>query len=140
MGSLTDEIFVETDLFEHRTVQSHFINDCCFGEDFAAWIKHEAVPLAVEGFKFSEPIQEDYGWGLVASRGGEDFWIAFSYMGDGPQEEPARWTISISYETGLDLLKYMFPRPDQVSFRLLRDHVWRAIRANSSLTVIAGGR
>jgi hypothetical protein len=27
---------VETDLFEHREVKPHFINPCCFGEDFAA--------------------------------------------------------------------------------------------------------
>ena len=26
---------VETDLFEHRQVKPHFINDCCFGEDLS---------------------------------------------------------------------------------------------------------
>jgi hypothetical protein len=28
-------ITVETDMFEHREVKSHFINPCCFGEDLA---------------------------------------------------------------------------------------------------------
>jgi hypothetical protein len=40
----------------------HFINPCCFGEDFAAWLKQELAPLAAHGFDFSEPMQEDYGW------------------------------------------------------------------------------
>ena len=38
-GMSTD--MVETDLFEHREVKPHFINPCCFGEDFASWLKQE---------------------------------------------------------------------------------------------------
>jgi len=83
---LIDEISVETDIFEHREVKLQFINLCCFGEDFAAWLKQELLRVAGLGFEFSEPIQEDYGWGLWASRAKERFWIALSYVGDGPQD------------------------------------------------------
>jgi hypothetical protein len=48
---------VETDLFEHRAIKRLFINDCCFGEDFAAWLRQRLADLA--GFKLSAPIQED---------------------------------------------------------------------------------
>src|SRR5262249_30425150 len=34
---MPNPIIIETDLFEHREVKPHFINPCCFGEDFAAW-------------------------------------------------------------------------------------------------------
>lgn len=44
---------VETDLFNHREVKPNFINDCCFGEDFAAWLRGRISNLP--GFEFSEP-------------------------------------------------------------------------------------
>src|SRR5437870_128952 len=50
-------ITVETEMFEHREVKPHFINPCCFGEDFAAWLKKEISPLTDSGFILSEPIQ-----------------------------------------------------------------------------------
>src|SRR5215475_11247224 len=86
-------IRVETDVFEHREVKPHFINPCCFGEDFATWLKQELSRFPELGVELSEPIQEDYGWGLWASRGKDQFWIALSYVGDGPQEPPPQWVI-----------------------------------------------
>ncbi len=71
-------ITVETDLFEHREVKPHFINPCCFGEDFAGWLKERLSPLVDSGFSFSDPIQEDYGWGFWARRRKDPFWIALS--------------------------------------------------------------
>src|SRR5208282_960170 len=101
---LIDEISVETDIFEHREVKLQFINLCCFGEDLAAWLKQELLRVAGLGFEFSEPIQEDYGWGLWASRAKERFWIALSYVGDGPHDTPAQWIISVSNDSGLNLV------------------------------------
>jgi hypothetical protein len=69
---MRDDIMIETDLFEHRKVKPHFINPCCFGEDFAAWLRDKLLPLEEEGFDFAEPIQEDYGWGFWASHGRDD--------------------------------------------------------------------
>ncbi|HYX67548.1 MAG TPA: hypothetical protein VE825_00325, partial [Terriglobales bacterium] len=57
-------ITVETDIFEHRHVKPHFINPCCFGEDFAAWLREQLSTLSSSGFVFSDPAQEDYGWGF----------------------------------------------------------------------------
>src|SRR5688572_18393598 len=52
-----ESISVETELFEHREVKPHFINPCCFGEDFARWLRGELADLAASGFELSEPIQ-----------------------------------------------------------------------------------
>jgi len=48
---MDDEITVETDLFEHREVKPHFINPCCFGEDFVAWLLTELAPLIAGGLR-----------------------------------------------------------------------------------------
>jgi hypothetical protein len=82
INNIDDAITIETDLFAHRQVKTHFINPCCFGEDFAQWLKDELAPLAHEGFTFSDSIQEDYGWG---------FWVWHGKIASGwPSLMPAR--------------------------------------------------
>jgi len=131
-----ERFMVETDLFEHRAVKPHFINPCCFGEDFAAWLKQELSRFPELGVEVSEPIQEDYGWGLWASRGKDSFWIALSYVGDGPQEPPAQWVISVTYDPGLNLAKRLFHRPDQRVLSELRDRVRQILTSNSAIRTI----
>jgi len=139
-SSINASITVETDLFEHREVKPHFINPCCFGEDFAAWLRQELAPLAKDGFEISEPIQEDYGWGFWVSHGKDPFWIALGYTGDGPQEAPAQWVISVDYDAGLNPVKRLFHKPDSRVFEDLRECVWRAIAANAAITVVESDR
>jgi hypothetical protein len=133
---LTDSITVETDRFEHREVKPHFINPCCFGEDFAAWLRQEILRLGDLDFNLSEIIQEDYGWGFWASRGKDRFWVALSYVGDGPQETPAQWVISVNYDPGLNLVKRLLHRADLLAFGRLRDCVWRIVTSNDEIKTI----
>src|SRR5688572_4211206 len=112
---MEDRIIVETDLFEHREVKPHFINHCCFGEDFAAWLLLEIAPLTGDSFEFSPPVQEDYGWGFSAQHGKDRFWVALSYVGDGPTEEPAQFVVSVNAS------KRLFRSVDANAFALLRD-------------------
>jgi hypothetical protein len=129
-------ITVETDVFEHRQVKPHFINPCCFGEDFAAWLKREISNLENSGFKFSAPIQEDYGWGIWAWHGKDQFWIAISYVGDGPQEPPAQWVVSINPDHGLNLLKRLLHGADKQAFQQLSDGVREAIVSNPAIRIV----
>ena len=131
-----DAITVETDMFEHREVKPHFINSCCFGEDFAVWLTGELSPLGREGFACSEPIQEDYGWGFWASHGKDRYWIALSYVGEGPQEEPAQWIVSVNYSSGMNPIKRLVHRPNNGAFSVLRDRIWRSISSNGALKII----
>ena len=133
MGNL---ITVETDLFEHREVKPHFINPCCFGEDFGAWLKHQLSPLSDSGFSFSDPIQEDYGWGIWAGREKDRFWVAISYVGNGPQEAPAQWVISVDYDPGLNLIKRLFHKPDRQALEQLREQVWKAVTSNTAIRTV----
>ena len=131
---------VETDLFEHREVKPHFINPCCFGEDFARWLRRELADTAAFGFELSEPIQEDYGWGFWADRQADRFWIALSYCGDGPAEGPAEWVVSVGYDPGLSLLKRLFHKPDAEALERLRARVWQTLRSTSGIRVLDAGR
>jgi hypothetical protein len=131
-----DEVTIETDLFEHREVKPHFINPCCFGEDFAFWLREKLTPLTANGFLFAEPIQEDYGWGFWAAHPNGRFWIAFSYVGEGPQEEPAQWVVSINSGAGLNLIKRVFYNSHQQTFTALRDRIWQQLKSNTEIKTI----
>jgi hypothetical protein len=135
-GPADSSIVIETDLFEHREVKQHFINPCCFGEDFAAWLKRELLRCADLGLEFSEPIQEDYGWGFWATHGKDRIWIALSYAGDGPQEPPAQWVVSIEHDPGLNLLKRLFHKPDQGTLARLRERIRRILESNAAIKLV----
>ena len=125
-------IGVETDLFEHRKVQPHFINPCCFGEDFAAWLIGGLSGLP--GFLTSAPIQEDDGWGFWATCGEHRFWVALSYVGDGPQEAPAQWMISADAALGW---RRLFRKPDTQSLTLLRDRIRQLLASDSAIRLLS---
>jgi hypothetical protein len=133
---MDEMITVETDLFEHRQVKPDFINPCCFGEDFAAWLKEQLLPVVGSGFNFSKIIQEDYGWGFWIWHGKDPFWVALSYVGDGPQEPPAQWVISVNYDPGLNLIKRLFHRPDRLVLQNLRDHVRETVTSNMAIRIV----
>jgi hypothetical protein len=133
---MDDSITVETDLFEHREVKPHFINPCCFGEDFTVWLKAKILFLEDSSFAFSDIIQEDYGWGFWGTHGKDRFWVAFSYVGDGPQEEPAQWVISVAYDPGLNLFLRFFHNPNAQAFAQLRDRIWHIIRSTESIRTV----
>jgi len=137
---MDETITVETDQFEHREVKPHFINPCCFGEDFAAWLKEKISPLLDSGFNLSKIIQEDYGWGFWAWHGSDPFWVAISYVGDGPQEPPAQWVISINYHPGLNLIKRVFHKPDREVLQNLRDHVRQDVTSNTAIRIVPAPR
>lgn len=129
-------ITVETEMFDHREVKPHFINPCCFGEDFATWLKTEMTPLGDSGFVLSKVIQEDYGWGFWARHGKDPFWVTISYVGDGPQETAAQWVISVDYDPGLNLIKRLFHRPDQQALEQLQNHVLQAVTSKTAIKIV----
>lgn len=129
-------IRIETDRFEHREVKAHFINPCCFGEDFAAWLLQALSPLAASGFRFSEAIQEDYGWGFRAHHGKESFWIALSYVGDGPTEEPAEWVVTVAPERRWNIFGRLTGKSDAVAFGALRDQVRGSIEGCGDFKIL----
>jgi hypothetical protein len=133
-------ITVETDMFEHSEVQPHFINPHCFGEDFAGWLIRQLSPLSNFGFTFFDPIQEDYGWGFWVFREKDRFWVAISYVGNGPQEGPVQWVISVNYDAGLNLIKRLFHTPDRQTLDQLKEYVMKAVTSNTAIRIVTTPR
>jgi hypothetical protein len=133
-----ESVTVATDLFDHREVKPHFINPCCFGEDFAAWLRDQLGDLAAAGFEISEPIQEDYGWGFWVTGGRDPVWVALSFCscGEGPTEEPGEWVVSVGYDPGLNPLRRLLHRPDAAAIARVRDRVWKALRSTPGIRVL----
>jgi hypothetical protein len=137
MAALPDDtIAIRTDLFEHSEVRPHFINDCCFGEDFAQWLRHALAHLTAAGFGFSDPVQEDYGWGLHARHGGDTFRIALSYGHDGPIAGPAEWIVSVNRDDGLNILRKLWRRSDATVLSVLRGAVRDALGTNPGIEIL----
>lgn len=109
------------------------MNPCCFGEDFATWLKHELGRFTDLRFELSEPIQEDYGWGFWAKRSKDRFWVALSYVGDGPQEAPAQWVVSVVRDQSI---KNIFHKPDSQALEELRARVREILASNPTIKTV----
>lgn len=129
---MENRLAIRTDLFEHREVKAHFINPCCFGEDFAVWLGQQLRSL--EDTITSGPIQEDYGWGVWARCAGTRFWIALSYVGNGPQEEPPEWVLTIC-GPGF-FARLLHADESRRNFRRLRDFIWSTLALNPAINVL----
>jgi hypothetical protein len=70
---------LRTDVFEARESKPHFVNERCFGEDFAAWL-HDR--LLEHGSAPSDPIQDDWGWALLFSAADHTFLVSVGIMDD----------------------------------------------------------
>jgi len=136
-----ETILVHTKLFNYTEVKEHFINEGCFGEDFAGWLKGALSSLAREGFSLSEIIQEDYGWGLWIERERSKYWLAVSYAPEGlfdedyPTDAEGDWYVHLNYDPGLNLISRLFHKPNAATFELVRDHLLATLRAREGITI-----
>ena len=124
---------VETDLFGHHEVKPHFINDCCFGEDFAEWLRQRLANSV--GLELSDPIQEDYGWGLWVTQGNDRFWIALSYVGEGPTETPAQWVISMARPTSFNIRR-LFSKSDLTTMEALQTRIRQELELTDGIRIL----
>lgn len=129
---------VKTRRFNYTEVKPHFINPCRFGEDFAAWLASELAPLAAQSFQISQPIQEDYGWGLWAARGKSRIWIALSSLQDGEEgADPSaegEWVVSVQQEFGINPLAWLLGGKDPFATNLVAETVRSVLERASDIT------
>ena len=65
-------LFFETDKLNLTKEGEHFINPCCFGEDFANWLKPE---LEKNDILVSDIYQEDWGWEIACLDGEQGYYL-----------------------------------------------------------------
>jgi hypothetical protein len=133
-GNLRASIELETGVFNFKEIKENFINDVCFGEDFAMWLRNSLVDEKLD-FELSELIQEDYGWGFWAEKNKDSFWIAVGCEG-ATKVDTAFWHVFISYDPALSITKRLFHKPNQQKFIDLVDAVHRQLKTNSAISVI----
>jgi hypothetical protein len=103
---------VTTDRFEVTTPGPNFINPRCFGEDFAGWLRDR---LADSGWKISEPIQEDWGWVLLATVGNDTFTLGIGVLDESIGQLPAVWRVDVSHEKWVNPIRKWFKQPPKES-------------------------
>lgn len=109
------QLTAHTRRFNFTEVRPNFINPCCFGEDFAEWMRSGLAASLPPDAEISAPIQEDYGWGLQVARGKDTCWIALSAVADdaeGDASAAGEWVVTVTHDPGLNLVRRFFHRPD----------------------------
>ena len=89
---------LQTELFEGTTPGPHFIDERCFGEDFAAWLSEH---LKRRGLTPSPPIQEDWGWAV----------LSVGIMDESIGKIPSEWKVGIEFERPLNGLRSWYRAP-----------------------------
>ncbi len=109
MNEIRNRVTFVTALFNATEVRDYFINDCCFGDDCAAWLidkLRSQSDLQVE----AEPVQEDWGWCFGAMVGQRDFLIGVGLCED--DDVPNRWLVFIDSQLG-SVRRMLFGQADQ---------------------------
>ena len=132
---MDDAITIETDMFEHREVKPHFINPCCFGEDFALWLKRELSPLADDGFSFQSPFKRTTagvsGPGMGKTLSG---WPCLMPV-TAPKYSCAMGGFC-QLRCWAELYQTPVHKPDSQTFAQLRNRVWQSVNSNNAISLI----
>lgn len=82
--------FFETDKFNLTEEGENFINPCCFGEDFASWLKSK-----LENAKISvdDIYQEDWGWEISCSDEEQAYYLGVGGIRDKDNSNLGEWRI-----------------------------------------------
>jgi hypothetical protein len=134
MPHLSESQTIETDLFEHRVVGADFINPCCFGQDFAAWLQAQLGHL--DGFVLGEPFMEDYGWCFLVKHRDGTISVALSYAHEGPIEGPATWVVTVEWQAA-GMLSRWFRPPNAGAFSTFAAAVWIVLRTEPAIALLA---
>lgn len=109
MNELRNRVTFVTALFNATEVRDYFINDCCFGDDCAAWLIDRLKAnsdLQVD----AEAIQEDWGWCFGAKVGQRSFLVGVGLYED--DDVPNRWLVFIDSQLG-SVKRMLFGPTDQ---------------------------
>ncbi len=114
------EITFESERFNITQVKDYFINECCFGDDVAAFLHEKLSELGID---VNEPGQEDWGWYLEVEHEGQWYFLGISgNLQEVPNSKVGEWQIIIEKVRTLKdkLLKKNRLSEDEELIHLLR--------------------
>jgi hypothetical protein len=112
------------------------VNPRCFGEDFVHWLRNALDPLQAEGFIFSAPIQEDWGWGFRARRGRDPFWVALGISDEQPGDGTGEWFVFAEHDRMGSPLRRLFRRRDDQALSRLRSAITNVLGATPGIRIL----
>jgi hypothetical protein len=90
------DLLFETNRFNISQVKENFINPCCFGEDFATWLRGRLVE---RGLSATAPGQEDWGWYIYVQQGPQHYFVGVG--GNRKQTGEGEWRIMVEKKRSL---------------------------------------
>jgi len=85
-------VLLTTNRFNLSKVQPHFINPCCFGEDFAAWLR---LQLSARGINSFDPYQEDWGWEFQVRFNDDYYYVGLTGNSDDGVSDLGEWRVFV---------------------------------------------
>ncbi len=89
------DILFATSRFNVSNPKSYFINECCFGDDLASWLR---LKLIEDGIQVEEPYQEDWGWEMRAKYPKGSYYLGVTGFRaeSAPEPNAGEWRIMVS--------------------------------------------
>jgi hypothetical protein len=129
---IAQTLWVTTDRFEATTIGKNFINPRCFGQDFAEWLQ---ACLAERDHKVCNPVQEDFGWVILAVVADRKFTISIGIMDESIGQVPAIWCVTVAYEKPLNSFWTWFKPAPMESFHWLFKEVHSTLESERDFKV-----
>lgn len=125
---------IRSSAFESRRPKPDYINERCFGDDLAAWLRGELIGRAAT---VADPIQEDWGWALPVSDDDHVFLISIGVLDTSIGASPADWRLDVTYDCAANRLRHLLRRPDPAKFAHLCQLVANVLGDDSRVDVLA---
>lgn len=129
MSEVRNRVTFVTTLFNATDVRDYFINDCCFGDDCAAWLI-EKLKAQRDLQVNAEPIQEDWGWCFGAKVGQRSFLIGVGLYED--DDVLNRWLVFIDSQLG-SVKQMLFGQIDQAEHLAVCEALDQVIKGKSEI-------
>lgn len=131
MNEVANRVAFVTTLFNTTVVRDYFINDCCFGDDCAAWLI-DRLKAQGELQVDAEPVQEDWGWCFGVRLEQRTFLIGVCLNVD---NEPNGWRVFIDSQLG-SLKRMLLGQTDQVEHAVVCAAVDRVLKNNPVISAV----
>src|SRR5690349_18400205 len=92
------DLLFQTDRFNLSRPKEYFINECCYGDDLAAWLRGKLAEMSIEA---TEPAQEDWGWYIDLRHNGNAYFVGIGGNKDETSGNMGEWRLMIEKHRSL---------------------------------------